>query len=465
MDEGEVSPKGNGRPVMLVFGGVLLVLGVVACGRSPNKTESQTPAGGSDPEQGLQAFAQCMRDNGVANYPEPVGDSINLRGTGIDRNTPAFKAAEAACIALLPRPPDRAAGGPGRGEREADGSGTGGDAPGGGNAISRGDPAAWEKIVPGGDCACADGSAFAFWDRKGDPAKVVFYLEGSGSCFNAETCAFTGTGGENDFYDYNVSGETPGLGGGVFAFDRADNPFADYTYIYVPLCTGDVYLGNAIHEYTPELTVHHKGFADGTAALHYLAEHYPGAAQVVVLGKTAGSVAAPIYGALAADLLPEARVTVLGAQSGAFPEDPDFTADVLDATWGAFGTMPDWEVNQGLTARDWGLRRFWIQAGLHNPGIVMARFDYAFDRNAARTLQSRGVDPSTMVALIDANEAATEAAGVVLHSYTAPGDHHGIYEYDRFYEIEVDGVRLVDWIKALIDGKPLADVHCDPCEG
>ena len=87
--------------------------------------------------------------------------------------------------------------------------------------------------------------------------------------------------------------------------------------------------------------------------------------------------------------------------------------------------MPNWEVNQGLTARDWGIQRFWIQAGLHDPDIVMARFDYAFDRNAARTLESRGVDPSTMVALIDANEAMIEAAGVVVHSYTAPGDDHG----------------------------------------
>ena len=57
--------------------------------------------------------------------------------------------------------------------------------------------------------------------------------------------------------------------------------------------------------------------------------------------------------------------------------------------------MPDWEVNEGLTARDWGLPRFWIQAGLHDPDIVMARFDYAYDPNAARALESIGVDPST----------------------------------------------------------------------
>ena len=72
--------------------------------------------------------------------------------------------------------------------------------------------------------------------------------------------------------------------------------------------------------------------------------------------------------------------------------------------------MPDWEVNDGLTARDWGIPRFWIQAGLHDPDIVMARFDYAYDPNAARVLERIGVDSSTLE-LIDANEAAIEPPG------------------------------------------------------
>ena len=121
------------------------------------------------------------------------------------------------------------------------------------------------------------------------------------------------------------------------------------------------------------------------------------------------------------------------------------------------------EVNDGLTAGDWGMPRFWIQAGRHNPDIVMARFDFAYDRNAARVLESLGVAMSTLE-VIDANEAAIEAAGVVQHSYIAPGDGHRILELDEFYELEVNGVRLVDWVAALIAGEPLDDVHCDTCE-
>jgi Pectinacetylesterase len=326
------------------------------------------------------------------------------------------------------------------------------------------DDAGWERIVPGGDCQCADGSEFAFWERPADPTKVVFYLDGGGVCFDATSCAFTGTGGENDAYNWNLSGENPAFpGGGILDFDRADNPFADYSFVYVGSCTGDLDLGDVTREYSPELTVEHNGFVNGTAALDYLAEHYPLATQVVVVGKTGGSVAAPVYGGLTADLLPDAQVTVFGAQSGAFPDDPDFNAAFIGELWGAYGTMPDWDVNEGLTARDWGIPRFWIQAGLHDPDIVMARFDYAFDPNAAAAVESMGVDSSDLVALIDANEAAIEAAGVVQHSYTAPGEQHQIVDIDKFYEMEVDGVRLVDWVDALVAGEPLDDVHCDDC--
>jgi hypothetical protein len=318
--------------------------------------------------------------------------------------------------------------------------------------------------VPGGDCECADGSEFAFWERRADPTKVVLFLDGGGACFDATTCAFTGlgTGGEAN-YDWSIYGEDPATEGGIFDVARADNPFADYSFIYVPSCTGDVHLGDVTREYSPELTVEHNGFVNGTAALSYVADQYPDVAEVVVVGKTDGSLAAPVYGGLVTDLLPDAQVTVLGGQSGHIPDDPEQNEEILGELWGAYDNMPDWDVNEGLTARDWGPRRFWIQAGLHAPDIVLARFDFAYDESAAERVESDGQDPSALLAVIDANEAAIEEAGVVLHSYTAPGRDHGIFEWEKFYEIEVNGVRLVDWVDALIAGEPLDDVHCVDC--
>jgi Pectinacetylesterase len=196
----------------------------------------------------------------------------------------------------------------------------------------------WTRIVPGGDRHCADGSEFAFWERPADRTKVVFFLDGGGACTDATTCAFLP---EDPAYDWNVRGDDPAQDGGIFNFVRADNPFRDYSFVLVSSCTGDMHLGGATREYSPELTVEHNGFVNGTAALSYLAEHYPDAAQVVVVGKTAGSVAAPVYGGLVADLLPAAQVTVLGGQSGHLSNDPDLNAGILGELWGAFDNMPD----------------------------------------------------------------------------------------------------------------------------
>jgi Pectinacetylesterase len=387
-------------------------------------------------------WTQCMRDNGIEGLPDPQVNEDGFLVVGFPLVTPAnWNTAQETCQYIHDEagPPEQSASG---------------DA-----------AAGWEQVVPAGDCECADGSEFAFWERRADPTKIVFYLDGGGTCTDATTCAFTGLdrGGEAANYDWSIYGEDPVTEGGIFDFVQADNPFLDYSFIYVPLCTGDVHLGDVTREYSPELTVEHNGFVNGTATLEYLAEHYPDATQVVVVGKTSGSIAAPIYGGLAADLLPNAHVTVFGANSGAFPDDPDLNAEFLEL-WGAYDTMPDWEVNDGLTARDWGPRRFWIQAGLHNPDIMLARFDFAYDREVAEEAEAMGLDPSQLLAVIDANEAAIEAAGVVQHSYTAPGDGHTILEDHHFYETEVNGVRLVDWVEALITGEPLDDIHCDQCE-
>jgi Pectinacetylesterase len=322
----------------------------------------------------------------------------------------------------------------------------------------------WRKVVPGGDCHCADGSEFAFWERRADPTKAVVFLDGGGACYDAETCAFKGLwrDGEAD-YDWSVWGEDPAHEGGIFDFSRADNPFRDHSFVFVPSCTGDAHLGGATRAYSRNLTVEHNGFANVMTALDHLAEQYPGVAQVVVVGKGVGSIAAPVYGGLVADLIPNAQVTVFGGESGHVPDDPDLNARFFGDLWGAYDNMPDWPVNDGLTAREWGPQRFWIQAGLHDPDIVMARFDSAYDQEAAKSARDLGVDPSDLLAVIDANEAAIEAAGVVQHSYTAPGKGHGIFEYERFYKLRVNAVRLADWLDALIGGQPLDDVHCTEC--
>jgi hypothetical protein len=319
------------------------------------------------------------------------------------------------------------------------------------------DAVAWEQIVPGGDCQCSDGSEFRVWVREANPEKVVLFFQDGGSCFSAETCA-----PESGLYNTTIT-EGPDAGG---VFDSADerNPFADYSVVFVPYCTGDVHLGNATTEYAPGLTIQHKGYVNGTAALDHLAATFPGATEVVVMGESAGSVAAPLYAGLVSDRLPDARITVLANGSGATPDLPDDISGRLAAAWGTGNAIPLWPQNAGLTVEQWtSASGLFIQSGRHDPEIVFARVDYAYDARQQLGFSLFGVPTEDLLSRIDANETQIEGAGVNLLSFIAPGDDHTALSDEAFYTETVNDESLVDWVTRLIGGEPVADVHCADC--
>jgi Pectinacetylesterase len=308
----------------------------------------------------------------------------------------------------------------------------------------------WERIVPGGDCQCSDGSEFSFWAREADPKKVVLYLQGGGACFSAKTCA-----GGKEFYEPRVDAG-PAWEGGIFDLKDERNPFAGYSFVYVPYCTGDVHIGNTTRKYADGLTIHHKGYVNGTAALDHLVAAFPGATDVVVIGESAGSIAAPLYAGLASDRLPDARITALAEGSGSYPDVP--RANEIIAGWGT-GHLPAWPENAGLSARQWSFPGLFIRSGRHDPKIVFARHDHAYDEQQKFWYPVAGIPEKDLLSLIDRNETQIEDAGVNLLSYTAPGHEHTVLSEGQFYTEQVNRRRLVDWVTRLVEGKPVQDVH------
>jgi hypothetical protein len=315
----------------------------------------------------------------------------------------------------------------------------------------------WEAVVPGGDCACADGAEFNLFVRDADPAKVVLFLEGGGACFDATSCAFTE--GESTLYDWNIGeDDDPGQLRGIFDLANPANPFADHSFVYVPYCTGDIHLGDVTREYSPELTVEHRGWANGNAAVGYLAEQYAGAEQVVVIGESAGSIAAAVYAGLVADALPDAQVTVFADGSGGYVDDPTLNA-AIGGLWNV--VQPPWAAD--VPREEWSIPAMVESTGLHDPDIVMSRFDYAYDNVQLLFMSVLGLELDLLESM-DANEARIEAAGVNQYSFTAPGADHTLVRSDDFYGMELGGVRLVDWVTAIVNGEEVEDVHCDECE-
>lgn len=268
----------------------------------------------------------------------------------------------------------------------------------------------WTAIDAPEDCMCADGAPYNFFERPADPAKVVFFLEGGGACFTPESCAFSEE--STTLYDWNIGADDdPATMSGIFDLENAENPFADYSFVYVPYCTGDVHLGNSSHEYSPDLTVEHRGWVNGSAAVSYLADHYASAEQIVVVGESAGSIASAPYAATIGDALPDAQITVFADGSGGYPDNGQLSVG-MEALWGF--VRPEWAAD--VPIEEWTV-----------PGMV-------------------------------------EAAGVTQFSFTAPGSDHTLVRKPVFYEMELDGVRLVDWVTSIGNGESVEDVHCEECE-
>ena len=320
---------------------------------------------------------------------------------------------------------------------------------------------AWEPFDVDAETSCADGSDVGFLERHADPRKVVLYFEGGGACFSAETCGF-----DSPEKSYMSSSEaTPEMlaqRGGIFDAANPENPLAEYSFVYVPYCTGDAHLGTRTARYDETLTVEHKGYLNATAALDHLVASYPDVEELVVTGVSAGSIPTPLFAGLAADALPGASILTLGDGSGAYPDEPLLNA-FIGTLWGTEGAIPDWPATDGVTLREWGIPALYRYAGQHAPEVTFARFDYAYDEAQTFYAGLVGVAADELLSLIDANDAQITAAGVDLVSFTAAGTDHTVLWRDELYALEVDGVRLIDWLASLVDGETPPDVRCTDC--
>jgi CDGSH-type Zn-finger protein len=82
-----------------VTASVALVCAVVLCACGSSSKKPAADRGQSAPI----AFSKCMRAHGVTNFPDPSGGGgLNIAGTGINPQSPAFRSAQATCLKLMP---------------------------------------------------------------------------------------------------------------------------------------------------------------------------------------------------------------------------------------------------------------------------------------------------------------------------------------------------------------------------
>ena len=198
------------------------------------------------------------------------------------------------------------------------------------------------QFVPIEGAMCRDGSATGIGvNINPDSKNLMIYLEGGGACFNALTCA----GNPSSFSEasFNActgsSGGTcaaPSLaagGGGVFSRTDTANPMADWNFVYVPFCTGDVHAGNKLNATVSGVTAKQQfvGYVNMTRYLARLVPTFPSVTKVLLTGVSAGG-----FGA-AANYPQTARafgsVPVYSLDDSGPPMSDPYAASCLQKAW------------------------------------------------------------------------------------------------------------------------------------
>ncbi|WP_213268409.1 pectin acetylesterase-family hydrolase [Hyphomonas sp.] len=320
--------------------------------------------------------------------------------------------------------------------------------------------AGWTLIEPGGDTLCATGTPFRFHVRQGDPERVMIFLNGGGACWSGDLCDLaTEPTPYTPFAD--MESNQPDQLDGVFDNRAAGNPFAGWTQVFVPYCTGDAHLGARDATYKTsagaDVMIHHRGKTNVQAALEWVYANQAAPERVFVTGGSAGAIASPYYAGLVSEHYPQAEVIQLADGAGGY-RSPGISG-VLEA-WGAFEALPDWPEFASVERATATTEDFFRVTAARYPDLQLARFDNVDDEVQQSFLGLLGTGEPVR-ALLAANSAdlARDIAGI--RTFSAPGMGHTALRYGVMYSTEAEGVQLADWVRDLAEGRPVKTVSCE----
>jgi hypothetical protein len=311
----------------------------------------------------------------------------------------------------------------------------------------------WIQIHPGDETGCAFDTPYSFFLHRGPaPTKLLVYFQGGGACWEWVSCS--------GMFDSSVERDELSEYRGIFDFENPENPFRDFTVVFVPYCTGDVHVGDATQRYGDDpqaRPVHHRGYQNVSAVLTWIREQRFDPAQVVVAGASAGAYGALFYTRLLAETYPSAMLVLIG-DSGV-PLLKDYPS-ILER-WGAAPVLRQlWRSSAPLDVQDLTLERAHEAAADSTPAILT---QITSDRDA---IQSAFYLISGSPRWREATYELLDTLEVMLpsfRSFVVAGPDHGLLRTDAFYSYEADGVRLRDWIQDLLGRTGVNSRRCRQC--
>jgi Pectinacetylesterase len=321
--------------------------------------------------------------------------------------------------------------------------------------LGAGRAVAWQQVDSGGRTLCGRGGPFAFWVRLADPKRLLVYFEGGGFCWDYRSCRADAA----LFKDQVTDRDDPARHGtGILDLTQPGNPFRNWSVLYIPSCTGDLYAGDSIRTYASadgrSVSVHHRGHVNATAALDWAFQHVPRPDRVVVVGCSAGSIGSILHVPGIIERYPDARVAQLGDSLGYLLGRP---GDM--PPWRRYALLPDWlPAVRALGRARLTMPRLYDAVAGSYPGSTFGQVNFRQDAVQRAYFAAAGGRPQDFDRVLLGNLAEIRGAAPNFRSCLLDGSGHCALSSGEFYRLRSGQVALRDWVAELAAGRDLPNL-------
>ncbi len=282
-------------------------------------------------------------------------------------------------------------------------------------------------------------------------ADVIVFLDGGGACWDYITCyqvhsATTGPFGEPQFQTRMQNG----IAGTIFDRTAPGNPYKDFTFVFVPYCTGDVHSGDTTQLYIPSTTEwHFNGRVNVANAFQYLGAHLEAPGKVVVSGASAGGFGSLLAFTKAKATWPSAKAYLVDDSGPPLANIPTSTVQAWVSQWD-IGTIVDQVCGTACAGSPPTLAPLIPELAKANPGDRFALLSSDQDQ----VIRSFFFDPSTFLpmsttdfqtglqSLVSSMDAVPTAN---VHAFVISGTSHTMLGSPGAITSQ-SGVGLFDWL-------------------
>jgi len=346
--------------------------------------------------------------------------------------------------------------------------------------------------------------AYHFYFKQGKKDKLLFFFNGGGACWNDHTCLTSLKVGDRPTYNPTLMSNNSPDNGGILDSTHEENPYRDWSMIFLPYCTGDIHIGSKNTVYHDQfglvtgvpgapVMVQHRGFDNFLAVRDWAKTKFsskgnkPSLDKLLVSGSSAGGYGATLNFPYLASAFPKAEKALMSDGAAAV-----LTQDFLDtmfsagSNWGTENTFASWvsgfdqfgtynalTFNETLVT---GIASYYknVRIGQYSTAwdVVQTQFLNLMNNPDNPTLWgniplktfcdwNKRMETSYALTASASNYRYYIGKGTV-HTVLTDAFAHNIY----YTESSAGGVQFTDWISALRNKKKVKweNLSCTDCE-